>query len=264
MSTKCLIGACIYNAEEWLSMSLNNLDKIKALFPEYKIVFSYDDSTDNSLKILSEYQNKDDRVKIIINNAPLFSMRSVNIATARNKILKELTDEYFMIMLDMNYTNIQSFQPEILTKYLYRDDWDCLTFNRKDYYDIWALSIKPYYISMWHWEKPDKVKGVMKDYIENTLKEMPDDRLLKCISAFGGFGIYKVSKFKGCKYTGLYDLDPFFRLKLNLEDNRKILKSISDTPGEYKPVDCEHKYFHMEAIEKHKARIRICKEILFV
>jgi hypothetical protein len=51
-------------------------------------------------------------------------------------------------MMDFDDVNCKNVRPEILQKYLLRNDWDALSFNsRPKYYDIWALSIYPYCFS---------------------------------------------------------------------------------------------------------------------
>jgi hypothetical protein len=95
----------------------------------------------------------------------------------------------------------------------------------------------------------------------------PND-LLECLSAFNGFAIYKKDKFKGCQYDwqvhGNFDLVS----KEDVDRNEKALGSKFTIDKSYHQIinpvtDCEHRYFHMSAIEKNDARIRISPLHLF-
>ena len=191
--------------------------------------------------------------------------KTVNIARARNKLLDYITKdcEYF-IMIDMNYINNRKIDKEVIKKYLIRNDWDGLSFNYNNYYDIWALALEPYYISMWHWTDPEIVKSIMKNTVVNKLHIMNRENLLECISGFCGLGLYRTDKFKDCRYSGYFDLSKFYKLGVNLERNIKLLTKLTDKLDKRGlQSDCEHKYFHIDAINKHKARIRISPLILF-
>ena len=58
----------IYNSESYLEKCLNSL--INQTLQDIEIICVNDGSTDNSLNILTEYANKDSRIKII-NHLPL-------------------------------------------------------------------------------------------------------------------------------------------------------------------------------------------------
>jgi hypothetical protein len=149
---------------------------------------------------------------------------------------------------------------------LYDDSWDSLSFNKKEYYDIWALSIRPYMFSFMHYKDGGKVVGDMKNYVENLLASLPPNTLLKCASAFNGFAIYKTRKFLNCKYDGSprLDLIPSSFLARNAKANNSHIV-LNKTFGEANSIneDCEHRAFHLDAIRKNNARIRISPDILF-
>ena len=264
---KCIIGTCVYNSEKYLPKAFANLDRLKNIFDEYRIIFSCDEGQDRSLDILKEYKRHEPNVDIIVNYKPMFNIVTVNIANARNKILDHISYYHpntdFFIMIDSNYIHDEELHPEILKKYLHRDDWDGLSFNKNDYYDIWALSIDPYFISMWHWRNPGIAKDHMKKCIEGKLKILKEGELLECISAFCGFSIYRTNKFLNCSYSGLFDRDAICKSGVDILKNIQAFKKYTYPLGVYHPPDCEHKYFHMEAIHKHGAKIRISGDKLF-
>ena len=136
------------------------------------------------------------------------------------------------------------------------DDWDGLTFNKQNYYDLWALSKFPYSFSCMHF-KDWKAWG---PFIENIIKNTPPKTLIPCLSAFNGFAIYKTNKYINCFY------DPKLRLDLLpkhlLTANEKVAGPIY-TKGKAGLVDCEHRSFHLMAINQNESRLRIAPEIIF-
>ena len=63
--SNCCIGLCVKNSEEGLIQVLGNVDKIQSSFNEVKIIVAYDNSTDASLKILTDYSIKHDNMIIL-------------------------------------------------------------------------------------------------------------------------------------------------------------------------------------------------------
>ena len=84
------------------------------------------------------------------------------------------------------------------------------------------------------------------------------DDLIQCASAFNGFAIYRTEKFLNCYYYG--------RLNLSLLPKDLIKQNIDLFKGKFdynKVEDCEHRYFHLMAIDKNQSRIKISPEIVF-
>lgn len=76
---------CTYNGEKYLKECLDSV--INQTLQNIEIVCANDGSIDNSLNILKEYANEDDRIKIIDHT-------NVGLATSRNRALKVITGEY--------------------------------------------------------------------------------------------------------------------------------------------------------------------------
>ena len=155
---KCCICGPVRNCGLFLDKVLRNVEKIGALFEDYEILIYYDNSSDNSLHKLKEYQQKNPRLKLYINPVLTSPFRTHRLANARNFCLnyvksKDLNEYPFFIMMDFDDVNCKEVRPEILKKYFYRNDWDGLSFNTSPmYYDIWALSIFPYCFSYNHFK----------------------------------------------------------------------------------------------------------------
>ena len=264
---KCCICGTVRNCEKYLDQIFKNMEKIGSLFDEYVIILYYDPSDDNTLQKIQDYKLINDRVVVYKNKEDLSPYRTHRIAKGRNICLKYMkarhADTNMFIMMDCDDVCSADIKLEVLQKYLHRDDWDSLSFNKPNYYDLWALSIRPYIFSFVHFNPEPRAE--MTNYITQKLKDVPKDGLLECHSAFNGFAIYKMNKFANCKYSGNIRLDlipPEY-----IEENIKI----NNSPIVYHPKrwldiqneDCEHRSFHMDAIKKNDAKIRISPEILF-
>jgi hypothetical protein len=105
----------------------------------------------------------------------------------------------------------------------------------------------------------------MKTYILEIMKRHSGGGLITCMSAFNGFAIYRASKFLNCYYDGTLRLDllpeNYIQSTLMLLKN----KFKFGPPGSERSTleDCEHRSFHLMAINNNRARIRIAPEILF-
>lgn len=75
----------IYNAERFLSQCLNSI--LAQTFKNWELIAVDDGSTDNSLKILTAYAAKDNRIKII-------SKLNEGVSIARNTAINEACGEY--------------------------------------------------------------------------------------------------------------------------------------------------------------------------
>ena len=80
----CCICGPVKNCGPYLNKVLENVEKIGSLFNDYIILIYYDKSSDNTLQILKEYQNKNPRLNFYVNSNPTSKFRTHNIAVARN------------------------------------------------------------------------------------------------------------------------------------------------------------------------------------
>ena len=256
-----------------------NIDKIIKLFDNYKIIISYDNINDNSLDILQKKKAKYNMELIhVLENEDILhrDMRTQRISNARNEILKYIrkdtpTDDYkYLIVMDMDDCCAGIMNIDALAHYISNDsEWDALSFNnRPEYYDVWALSIKPYILSCWHFPNGDDVVCKISDYMTKRLNGMKKYELLECESAFNGFAIYKKSKFIDCNYNWRIKNIVNFVSDEQRELNEKVIGKPFTMNKSYQQhihpaTDCEHRQFHMEAIRKHNAKIRISPIYLF-
>ena len=267
----CCICGPIKNCGPYLRKVFENIEKIGYLFDSYEIVVFYDKSNDNTLEILNEYKLKNPNFYFFVNENKTSQFRTHNIAYARNYCLNYIKNrvEHFpyFIMMDFDNVNCKEINLEPLQKCLKREDWDGLSFNTSPkYYDIWALSIRPYYFSYVHFNhSASHNHHTMEDYINNLLKRLPKDGYLRCLSSFNGFSIYRTNKFLNTYYDGRIRLDllpkHFIEENSRVTRSKVVYKKFDNVDGRYE--DCEHRPFHLQAIINSDARIMISPEVIF-
>jgi hypothetical protein len=250
-----------------LPFVLNNINQLKKLFSKTQILVFYDNSNDNSLQILKEYNKTNENMEIIINYLERTPSRTTNIAFARNSLIqlinKKFSDYEYFIMMDSNeYSCIGNMNIDVVEDVLKREDWDAISFDREaGYYDTWALSFDPFIYSFFHFNNWRKVVDNMREQFDKILNEYKmkyPDKLIPVYSAFNGFAIYRSNKFLNCKYSSQIELQ-LFPIQILIAQQRltncKIIQHFED--------DCEHRNFHLEAISKNNAKICICTKSVF-
>jgi len=248
------IAGCVKNCGKYLNTVFQNIRKIVTLFDSYQVLIAYDDSDDNSLFELNRLSKEFD-IQIIRANGRS-SIRCENICDARNLILKYLKGrEYkYLMMMDMDDVCSAPINIPVLKETLERNDWDSVSFNCNPYYDIWALSIDKYRFSCWHFVEEHNGMKVreMEKYIADKLNNTKKSDLIECESAFNGFAIYRPEKFVDCEYSA------------KISDSIQYMRP-EDMVGTYttKKEECEHRPFHLKAVHKNGARIRISPLYLF-
>ena len=273
----CCICGPVKNCGSYLQKVLENMAKIGSIFDDYQILIYYDKSSDNTLDILKKYQETNSKIIFYVNQKPVSPFRTHNLAIARNfclNFIRQNREKYpFFIMMDCDDVNCKEVNTDILKKYLYYNNWDGLSFNTTPkYYDIWGLSIHPFCFSYNHFVNNVKYYNIIQNYVDELLKKASSQNaLLECISSFNGFSIYRTNKFLNTYYDGRVRLDII--PKANLEAHKNVTNSRLVYKQYFKPdgkinvdgryEDCEHRAFHIQAIQNSGARIMISPEVLF-
>ena len=260
--SKCFIVGCARNCGEHIPKVFENIRKLGTLFQDTKIYIAYDHSTDDTLSRLHAENATLPNMEIIVNIMPLSPIRTERICNARNTLLQTVKAQYkpgwdFFIMIDLDDVCAYPIKLENIRRYLGRTDWDCLSWNRPFYYDIWALSYPPYVVSCWNWGADSTCLNViehMRSDIQNRLNGCGETDLYPCNSAFNGIAIYRIVKFHDC----VYDWKTMQFESLPQQDLVASIQTFRSYPM-YRPLydDCEHREFHRQAIAKHGAQIRI-------
>lgn len=260
---RAFICGCAFNCATHLDSVFSNIAELLPLFDACKIVIAYDKSSDLTLRKLCDYKKIYD-IEILINQGQRTHIRTQNICNARNAILRYIRiyntiDADSFIMMDMDDVCAMPIITENLKKYLNRLDWDALSFNRSNYYDIWALSIDPYIYSCWHVPNGYAAVDKIKEFITDKLDKCSDDDLVECLSAFNGFAIYRMAAFRNVVYEWNITKNPMPKSWI-IESAKAMGQPIYKRPNN---DDCEHRYFHMQAIRENGAKIRISPFSLF-
>lgn len=271
---KCCFCGTVRNCAPHLEKIFENIELLSKLFEDYEIIIVYDQSSDNSLDILKKYREKNDKLKIYVISQLISPFRTYRLAYARNICVQYVNENDYplFIMMDMDDVNAKNVNPQILKKYLIGKNynlWDTLSFNTfPNYYDIWALSIYPFCFSYNHFTNNSQHNyHTIQNYIDKLLKYKKNkNQLLRCISAFNGFAIYKTNMFKNCKYDGRLNLSKipkrYILNHLKASGGNFILNDYGNVNGKYE--ECEHRLFHISAIIKNNARIMISPDCLFI
>lgn len=267
------ICGTVRNCEKHLDAAFANIKILTELFADYRIIMAFDVSDDSSLiNLIKHKREHGNKMDIHINRNARSSRRTENISNARNeclKIMREQTNtgfaaEYF-VMIDMDDVCSGPMNLAVFRRTMdLSEKWDSVSFNRKGYYDAWALSIDAYIYSCWGWWSPYEVVDHMRNYIIEKLSKIPVGEFAECRSAFNGFAIYRTAKFLDCHYDWRMPKQ-YMKLEELLEQQRILWGVGSRSPLEIQTdePDCEHRTFHMMATAKNGARIRISSEILF-
>jgi hypothetical protein len=153
-----------------------------------------------------------------------------------------------MVVIDLDDINAKPFNMTTFEYAMHHmNRWDAVFFNRKNYYDLWALRYREYNLNIFSLEPPlrgqEKIKTAMKEDITERLNNKSYPYFEPVLSAFGGLGIYKLPYTLSCHYGNGYD---------------------SSYPNHaYKTThDCEHVDFHKCMIGKNAARLMILNQCL--
>ena len=211
---KLIIAGCCKNVGRFLPTIFKNIDQLRTLATEVRVVFAHDRSNDDTLlKLENYYFIHADDTKILLNNNHT-PTRTINIAAARNSIMdyvrKNHADYDLICFLDTDDIIDKPFNLSTFEKTLaMTDQWDALSFNRHRYYDIWALRYEPYLRPCWSWGGDSgKVVALMQGEITHILNNMAIDELYPVQSAFNGVALFKLNKFLNAKFDGLYHPPP--------------------------------------------------------
>jgi hypothetical protein len=260
---------CVRNCEKYLHKIFNNIELIKSLKHNFYLIFIYDNCQDNTPNILQQYKKNNPNNNIIIRSEKNNSQyRTIRIAKARNLclsiIFNELKNIDYHIMIDADNACTKRWNIDIIDKYLNNfdnDDWDCISFNRSFYYDIWALLFDEFKHHCFGFGNQNK--DVLKIMYENIVNKLNNSNTnsISVLSAFNGFAIYKTNKFINLKYDGLYlNFKPLISdiERENLENILKNKYNIS-TKCLHNTIECcEHLFYHLNA-NKIGCKIKISK-----
>jgi len=266
---ECIIGTYVYNNQSNLPYFFDSLDVLLNVFTKIKLIIVYDKSIDNSIDMITNYNNSKIIKTLIYNDNKVIGLaRTKRTEHVNNLLLNEIyttldiNSDYFIIT-DMNeYTNdVQIDVDTIRYAFTITNDWDSISFLRNGKYNnISSLSIQPYVYSVFHFKKYNNVMNYMKKYMMDLIEDYKNNNmnLIEVLSAYNGFGIYKKSKFINCTFDSMIHKELF--PEGSIENEQSILnEEITDVLKN----DSEFRKYNLEAINKNNSKIRICLKDLF-
>ena len=237
----------VRNCAPYLPKVFENIDRLSRLFPQFVVIVAYDHCSDMSEYLLKWYRLTKGYPIYLLPGSFTSPHRTVRIAAARNRCIELLEkldiDTHFMV--DADDVNQNPWNLTLIKYYLSRKDWDCLSFNREPYYDIWALMYPPFHHHCWGFR--ERSRDVVKYIQADIQKKLQKVELFECDSAFNGFAIYRSNVFQGVRYSGWAKDLPF------IKESRQNPFPFHVEFDDNFPESCEHLYYHLTS----KARIRI-------
>ena len=260
---------CVRNCARFLKYIFLNIDRFRLVFPDTYCVFVYDNCIDHSPSILFTYQryHKNVIIKTIQNTD---KNRTVRISKARNECLSivynEIPDVEYHIMIDCDNVNVMPWDMNVLSYYLSNNhNWDCISFNRPHFYDMWALLFDNYkhHCFGFNGKYSEKIINILRNEIRKKINECTTDSI-DVLSAFNGFSMYRTQQLKGCIYDGLY---VNAKLLTTYEEKQKTVEqfkkhNLNLTINDNYIECCEHIYYHLSAL-KNGCKIKLSKFNLF-
>lgn len=262
-----VFGGVLLSNSSFLERVIENILNISTLFDDYHVFIVVDNCTEGTRQLLTAIQY---RVHLtVFSSVQKSPIRTENIARARNMVLSQMRNLYlqrpfeYFIMLDLDEAcGQQTIHMEaIVDAFQNANQWDAISFNRLLYYDYWALSIPPYYLSMWHFVHPERVKQNLSTILNSSFTA-DSTSYLTCLSAFNGLAIYRSDIFLKSRYDWRHKKNLAFLSRDIRRKNVQIVNATNNTYY-YRDLDCEHRYFHFFAHFRLYARIKISPLVLF-
>ena len=145
MNKSIIIAGCAQNIETYIHKVFKNIYTIAELFNTYKIIVFENSSRDKTLEILFDYKKQDSNMVVITKSTiPIpYDAHPARVAYCRNIILNKINSDFadydYMMMIDLDNVCAPPIHIDNFKKSLKNESWDGLSFNRKNYYDRWAL-----------------------------------------------------------------------------------------------------------------------------
>ena len=212
-----IVVGCAKDIEQYLDKTKEKLIMIKKLFRSCKIIIYENDSKDNTLNILKNWEQE--KLIRLITEKNINGLRTERLAKSRqilyNEAMKEQFDLFMVIDLDDVIENLS--EKSIISCFeLNNIDWAMLGANQLDkYYDLWALRTYDDWMPFDCWKcvkSANNVMPILKPYlklsnvlyyycVESRYKKISENSSpIKVKSCFGGCAIYKKEYLTNCSY----------------------------------------------------------------
>jgi glycosyltransferase involved in cell wall biosynthesis len=248
---RLIFAGCARDCAQWLPAVLANIDRLSTLFAETAIVIVENDSTDGTPERLRQWgRNRRNFHLLQLDGLGAEPARTVRLEIARNAYIaaiggrSHLAKFDYLCVVDLDEVNARPIDPAGVAEGLARlrsDEAAGVFANQLGaYYDLWALrhathapgdvweEVLDYALT----HKVSDEVAFAKTFGRRRFSIPPDSAPVEVASAFGGFGIYKLSHV-------LRNPNPYLGSRV------KLLPGGS--PGQIRIArwqQCEHVHFH--------------------
>ena len=270
----CVIIGCARNVAGQLPKTLEKIEAIRALWGQAAVIIAENGSTDGTKRLLDDYKTKPQTHILTLDaSANAIPSRTQRLALIRNTLLDFVHATYptydYILNVDMDGV-LDGLDPKTLA-FAFKPSmpaWDALFANvRGSYYDVWALRSKflEFEYDCWDMVRHCMVHFGMsradarQGFVLNKQFTLPFNprTLVPVESAFGGLGLYRLSKTKDCRYIGLTQ-ECSCKSILDFVSGSGV--SLNNNPCA--PETCEHVAFHRDMVSKHGAKMFIHSQLL--
>lgn len=224
---KILICGVCRNIEPAVSYTIRNIEELGSQFQDYKVIIYENNSTDQTVALLSSWAVGKEQVTFITENLredELPLCRTEKIARARNIVLdvargSPYKDYEFLIMVDLDFKTDWPIEEMINTIHS-KVEWDAVSGNgviwHGTYEDRYAHRDKNFPLG------PELLGDYWINDISATWFRIDQDEWLPVYSAFGGIGIYKTKTILQFSYSGIVneELKRYYRTILRDTNKR--------------------------------------------
>ena len=204
-----IIVGCARDIESYLPDTKKKLMMIKSLFRSSKIIIYENDSTDNTLDILKEWEQE--QLIQLITEKDIKGIRTERLAYARNLLYKEAMKSVFDLLIVIDLDNvINGLSTEsLLSCFNLEEDWAVVGANQLgNYYDLFALRTFDDWMPFDFMVCENIDKKDINFCLNNRFKNIPQDsKLIQVKSCFGGLCIYKRQYLDNCSYGNGFQLN---------------------------------------------------------
>jgi hypothetical protein len=197
-----IIVGCARNISKYLDNTLTKINMLKSLFKSTKVFIYENDSTDKTLDILKDWENKG--IIKLFSEKNVSGKRTERLAHGRNILYNEAMKYNFDLLIVMDLDNVIDLLSEegILSCFDIKEDWAMLGGNQiGNYYDLWALRTYDDWMPFDCWECVNINKKSKKYCFYSRFKSIPkNNNPIKVKSCFGGIAIYKRKYLDNCSY----------------------------------------------------------------
>jgi hypothetical protein len=208
--SRVVIAGTVRNALAVLPLTIRRIERLGALFSDYRVVIYENDSTDGTSELLTAIAAVAPRMTIVsevlgapINPKTRCPRRGDRMAGYRNRyhqlVVRQFSDFAHIIVADMDLPG--GWCDEGIANTFGHDDWDFVGSNGIIVQRArWRLN-NQYHFDSWAFRRHGSYKP-MESRVVNHFAWQRGEPLEPVYSCFGGLGVYRMEAFRSARYAG--------------------------------------------------------------